>query len=74
MSFIPQNYQEWRHCITVTCGQELTAAFIERRIHSLRNESDYMTKRFVENYGEAQRRRTLEWFARADEEIKQTNG
>ncbi|WP_043316295.1 hypothetical protein [Microbulbifer sp. HZ11] len=68
--FTPQNYQEWRHCITVTCGLELTEAFINSRITSLKNESDYMTKRFVELYGEARRQRTLEWFVRASEEIK----
>lgn len=69
-SFIPQNYQEWRRCITVTCGLELTETFINSRIQSLKNESDYMTKRFVELYGEAQCQRTLEWFVRASEEIK----
>lgn len=73
MSFIPQVYQEWRHCITLTCGQELNNAFIAKRIQALENRSDYMTKRFIELYGEAHRKRTLEWFVRAEKELEHSS-
>ena len=62
---IPQNYEEWRHCITVICEQELTLPFIEMRIKKLNSPNDHMTHRFVELYGEPQRVKTLEWFEQA---------
>ncbi|AMX03305.1 hypothetical protein [Microbulbifer thermotolerans] len=69
MALIPDSYREWRHCITVICAQKLTPVFIDSRLRALQDDSDYMTKRFVQLYGEEQRRRTLAWFARAKEEL-----
>lgn len=65
---IPQTYEEWRHCITVICGQPLTAPFIEARIAALNTPGDHMTARFVALYGEPQRVKTLAWFEQARHE------
>ena len=62
---IPQNYEEWRHCITVICQQELTLSYIDMRIERLNSLNDHMTQQFVQIYGEPQRIRTLEWFEQA---------
>ncbi len=61
VQFIPTNYDEWRHCITVICQQPLTLDFVEERIQALTNPTDYMTVRFVELYGDGQRLNTLQW-------------
>ena len=62
---IPQNYEEWRHCITVICQQELTLSYIDMRIERLNSLNDHMTQQFVQIYGEPQRIRSLEWFEQA---------
>lgn len=64
-SVIPGNYKEWRHCITVECGLELTPAFIEERIASLQNPKDYKTKQFVQLYGPQYLQQVLAWFQQA---------
>ena len=67
---IPSNYQEWHHCITVLCGQPLTAQYIEQRIHALNDASDHMTKKFIELYGKEQHTKTLQWFEQAKQNAK----
>lgn len=62
---IPQTYEEWRHCITVTCSQPLTRPYIESRIKALNDESDYTTQKFISLYGAAQHKKTLQWFEQA---------
>lgn len=61
-SIIPSNYDEWHHCITVICRQELTEDFIAARIKSLNDLNDHMTFKFVQSYGDQQRLLTLKWF------------
>ncbi|RXJ72706.1 hypothetical protein CS022_13790 [Veronia nyctiphanis] len=68
-ALIPNSYEEWRHCITVICGEELTPSYIEERIKALNSPKDYMTKKFVDLYGEQQRLKTLEWFAKAKNKL-----
>ena len=67
---IPQNYEEWRHCITVICQQELTLPYIEMRIEKLNTPKDHMTQQFVKLYGDSQRIKTLEWFEQAQNALK----
>lgn len=67
---IPQTYEEWHHCITVICKQELTVSYIDTRIESLNSSKDHMTKKFIELYGESQRIKTLQWFEQAKHSIK----
>ncbi|MEM6972842.1 MAG: hypothetical protein AAF577_08550 [Pseudomonadota bacterium] len=65
MALIPTTYEEWEHCITVSCGIPLTADFVATRIAALENENDYHTKRFVEVWGDGHRAQTLQWFREA---------
>lgn len=67
---IPATYEEWRHCITVVCQQELMMPYIEDRIKALNSSSDYMTQKFVQLYGDQQRINTLHWFERAKSELQ----
>lgn len=67
---IPKNYEEWRHCITVICQQELTLPYIEMRIERLNLSTDHMTQQFAQLYGEPQRIKTLEWFEQAKATLK----
>ncbi len=64
-SFIPQNYEEWRHCIIVECGLELTPHYISERILALQNDRDYYTQQFVKFYGRQHLQQVLGWFLQA---------
>lgn len=68
-SIIPQNYEEWRHCITVECGLDLTAHYISERISALQNGRDYYTQQFVKNYGQAHLNRVHGWFIQAQNNL-----
>lgn len=68
-NLIPQTYEEWRYCITVICRQPITRPYIQERIVALNSANDHMTQAFVQLYGEQQRRKTLEWFERAKQEL-----
>ena len=64
-SVIPQNYEEWRHCITVDCGLELTPQYIAQRTEALQNEKDYYTQQYVKLYGPQYLQQVLAWFVQA---------
>ena len=64
-SMIPQNYEEWRHCIVVDCGLELTPSFIEERIASLQNSKENHTQQFIRLYGQEHHQKVLGWFMQA---------
>ena len=64
-SAIPSNYEQWRHCIIVECGLELTPEFIASRIASLNNEKDHYTQQFVGLYGQQYHQAVLGWFMQA---------
>lgn len=64
-SDFPRTYEEWRHCITVDCGIELTEAFIDARLRALRDPGDPSTAQFVELYGEDYRDQVVAWFGLA---------
>lgn len=66
---IPQNYNDWRYCITEICGIPLTESYIRERIDALNQRKDFMTARFIELYGEAQHHQTLTWFKQALREV-----
>ncbi len=66
---IPQSYEEWRHCIVVECGLELTPSFIEERISSLQNNNEYHTQQFVRLYGQLHHQKVLNWFMQAREMV-----
>ena len=68
-AMIPQNYQEWQHCITVECGIQLTPSFIAERISALQNPKDFSTKKFVQIYGPQHLQRVLSWFEQAKQSV-----
>lgn len=64
--FIPNNYDQWHHCITVECGLDLTPAYICERILALKNDKDYYTQQFVKLYGKEYLDQTVGWFLQAE--------
>ncbi len=70
MSFVPNSYDEWVHCITVKCEIPLTADFVAARIEALQNKDDFQTQKFITQWGEAHYTRTLGWFRQAKETLK----
>lgn len=69
MNYIPQNYEEWEHCITVTCGIPLTRDYVAGRIAALENGKDFHTRKFIERWGRAHHARTLDWFRKAESRL-----
>ncbi|MEM8844904.1 MAG: hypothetical protein AAGB35_07670 [Pseudomonadota bacterium] len=65
---IPQNFNEWHHCITVSCGIELTPEFISKRLEVWRNEGSEETKRFRNLYGDSHWQLVISWFEQAERE------
>ena len=59
---IPVTYEDWRHCITVECGIELTPEYISERISALQNGKDHYTQQFVKRYGDQYLQQVLSWF------------
>ncbi|MEM9256740.1 MAG: hypothetical protein AAGA91_14935 [Pseudomonadota bacterium] len=66
-SIIPTTYDEWRHCIIVECGLELTSDYMAARIAALQNDKDHYTKQFRKLYGEDHLQRVLGWFQQAQQ-------
>ncbi|MEM9629493.1 MAG: hypothetical protein AAGA21_24930 [Pseudomonadota bacterium] len=64
----PSTYDEWRHCIVVKCGLQLTPEFIQQRLSALRDENDYQTLRFREMWGVEHLRQVITWFEKAENE------
>jgi len=68
-SIIPENFQEWQHCIVVDCGLALTKEFIEARIIALEDNSQHYTQQFIRRYGAQHHQSVLSWFRKAREGI-----
>ena len=64
-SIIPATYDQWRHCIIVDCGLELTDKYIKERIAALENNQGYHTQQFVKLYGEQHLQSVIGWFKQA---------
>lgn len=69
MSIVPNTYEDWKHCITVTCDIPLTPQYVEARIAALANDEDFHTQKFIERWGSAHHARTLAWFNQAAKEL-----
>lgn len=67
-AFMPTNYDEWRHCITVECGLDLTVNYIDTRIVALNNDKDHYTQQFVKLYGREYLQQVLGWFTQAQKQ------
>ena len=65
----PQNFEEWKYCITVECGIPLSASFITQRLSVWRNESHEETRRFRQRFGDNYWRSVIGWFAKAEQQL-----
>ena len=69
MSIVPTTYEDWKHCITVSCDIPLTPSYVRERIEALSDEKDFHTQRFIERWGQQHHERTLAWFRQAASEL-----
>lgn len=63
------SFDDWKRCITVSCGLPLTVDFVETRLDALRNENDLHTRKFVDMWGDAHLARVIGWFEQAQREL-----
>lgn len=63
-------YNDWKHCITVSCGISLTLTYVEQRLTALRDPADYGTQKFKATWGEAHLERVMGWFEQAGRELQ----
>lgn len=68
-STFPQNFNEWKYCITVECEITLSASFIAQRLLVLRDESNEETRRFRQRFGDNYWHSVIGWFTQAEEEF-----
>lgn len=68
-SSFPQNFNEWKHCITVERGVTLSASFIAQRLLVWRDESHEETRRFRQRFGDNYWHSVIGWFTQAEEEF-----
>lgn len=66
------NYSEWRHCIEIKCGIELTNDYVQERIKELADINNTSTNNFITLYGDHYRLLISSWFLKAADEIKKT--
>jgi hypothetical protein len=66
----PENYEHWKHCITVECGIPLSLSFVSQRLAVWRNEAAEETRRFRHLYGDDYWQMVIHWFERAEGELK----
>ena len=69
MSFVPDTYDTWKHCIMVKCGIPLTQEYVQERLVALTDDNDHNTQRFIERWGRAHHQRTVVWFEMAAKEL-----
>ncbi len=62
---IPQNYNEWKACITRKCKIALTTHYVAERIRVLSRSDAEETKKFRATYGEKHYQAVLSWFKQA---------
>ena len=62
-------FDDWKHCITVECGIELTSQYVDQRITALNDANDHHTRKFRQEYGDAHLARVIGWFEAAKSEL-----
>jgi len=63
------NYEDWKRCISVDCDIPLTLEYVEKRLKSLRDPSDYGTQKFVRAWGDDHLAQVIRWFEQAEQEL-----
>ncbi|MEM8693605.1 MAG: hypothetical protein AAGG57_17205 [Pseudomonadota bacterium] len=69
MSFVPNTYDEWKHCITVKCEIPLTQRYVAERLAALNDQADFHTQKFIGRWGSKHHARTVAWFEQAAKEL-----
>lgn len=64
------SYEDWKHCITVSCQIPLTRDYIDKRISELNDSSNQHTQTFINSWGKSHLQQVLSWFKQAKLEIK----
>jgi hypothetical protein len=62
---IPENFEQWLHCITVDCKIQLTKDFISSRIKELKDSKHPHTVQIIKIYGQEHYQNLLNWFSQA---------
>jgi len=62
-------YEDWKHCITVSCGIPLTLDYVEKRIDELKDPNDFGTQKFKKTWGDEHREQIISWFEKAKAEL-----
>ena len=70
MSFVPNSYEEWKHCITVKCDIPLTPVYVDERLAALTDDRDFHTQKFKSRWGAGHLARTIAWFEQAKKELE----
>lgn len=65
----PQNFNEWKYCITVECGITLSASFIAQRLSVWKDENHEETRRFRQRFVDNYWRSVVGWFTQAEVEV-----
>ena len=63
-----KSYEDWKHCITQSCGTTLTGPCIEQWLTVLRDPTNETTQKFVAMWAEQCRLRVSCWFEQAQQE------
>lgn len=66
---VPENYAEWRYCLTVDCRIALTRGYIEQRLAELRDPRVLHTRQFIHSWGQEHLQRVIHWFEQALAEL-----
>ena len=70
MSFLPKNYEAWRHCIEVKCNISLTQPFVAERLDALKDQKQLNTQKFINRWGDTYHAQTVAWFEQAAKELE----
>lgn len=65
-----KTYDDWKHCITVLCGIQLTPTYVEQRLAALRDPADQRTQKFITTWGEVHLAQVIGWFEQAEQELR----
>lgn len=62
---IPQNYEQWKHCIENDCGIKLTPTFVQGRLKVFEDASNAETIKFQLLYGKKHLQNVVNWLIQA---------
>lgn len=59
---IPQNFEEWKNCITKDCKINLTKDFVTKRLDVYQDQKNQETQKFIRLYGEQHLQNIINWY------------